>query len=207
MIITRTILSIYVAPHIWLSSFVGLLFPGYRFLFPLPAQVPIIMKHTALLPSRGWKLFKYTINRCPASTLSLLRQESAHRWSACPNDTAPHRGGRDPYQGPLDPNLWAGVSAPRRPVYIQSGRFRYNTGTLKMVAAGRGRLVLSGSFTSQSKSVKRNRHFHCHNAWCRRPNGPCDMYADLVMLFYVLYICLSSHQLICASCFMTIGFG
>ena len=82
-------------------------------------------------------------------------RECTCKWSALSKDSLPHRNNWNPHLRPLDPMRQSIASMPQPPACIWSIMFRY-VGTLRVVTA-RELVVLSGSFTSCSVSVR----WHC----------------------------------------------
>ena len=100
------------------------IFPGYR-TCSFQYQLNSLGMHTALLPSRRWKLFKHTSNHCPTKyPFTPGSRECTYRWSVLRKNTAPHRGGRDPYPRPFSPKSQAMVTAPWQPARTWSIYFR-----------------------------------------------------------------------------------
>ena len=118
------------------------------------------MEHTALLPSRHYKLFDHTSNHCASQVShSLLGQESAHtlKWSALPKDTTAaetHTRGFLIQSRRLQPSCHDAL-------YVSG--IHSDIGTLGVVTA-RELSVLSGSCTSHSKSMRRHRHLRDHGS-------------------------------------------
>ena len=94
-------------------------------------------------------------------THSLLCRELAHTGEvSCPR-TAPNRSSWDPYpRPPFSRKSQVIVTAPWRPACIRSIYFGC-IGKLRVVTA-RELVVISGSFTSHSMSVRRLRHLRGH---------------------------------------------
>ena len=80
----------------------------------------------------------------------------------CPaKDIAPNCNSRDPYPRPFSPKSKATVTAPWRPACIWSILYFRCIGALTVITA-RELVVLSGSLTSHSMSVRRLHHLRGH---------------------------------------------